>query len=419
MKNISTSKNNAVLKFTVSLLSALSKSGGGIQELLEIGYKVLNNPIIVADKSWRSVAMTPNIKIPGDISWNDFLKNRFLSPETIASNIRDQVIEKIDTNKTPFKLLSADMKYPRLIDSIMLNNKQIAIISVLEYNRKIRESDYELVKILCNALATEFQKKMYQQQKRGIQHEDLFVNILKGKFKDKDQISEELEALRLRINKYKYVVIFDIIDSVNNRISASYLCGTVEEMIIDGKAFIYNDHVVLVAHFTTENRINAVIAPLVGFLDKLNIRCGISRCFEQFADLHLHYDQAINALSVGQRMDIKKQIYYYSEYAIYHMTKISWDASSADSFIHPAIRTLIMFDEEHKTDFVNTLNVYLKNFGNITNMSKALNMHRNTSIYRIQRIESIMNISLSDYNTMGQIIYSLRLIEYQKRSPEL
>lgn len=47
-------------------------------------------------------------------------------------------------------------------------------------------------------------------------------------------------------------------------------------------------------------------------------------------------------------------------------------------------------------------------------MSKEMNMHRNTCIYRIQRLEEIMNISLSDYNTVEQIIFSLRLMESNK-----
>lgn len=414
MSNYSIPEDNPAFSFTVDLISALSQSGKGLQDLLDIGYKILNNPIMIADKSWKAIAMTPNVEIPDDNSWNEFLNNGFLSPDTIASSIQDQLVSKIDTSKTPFKWLSADMKYPRIFSKIILNSSTPAIISVLEYNRAFSESDYELVKILSDAVATEFRKNEYQQFTRGNQHEDLFVNILEGRLNDPGSVTERLKVLKLKLKCFLYVFTFDVFDSMTNQISVTYLRDIVEEMITDGKALIYNGRVILLANFTTEDSIHKAITDLEVFLEKFDIRCGISRCFKQLADLRIYYEQAINALSAGHHMDPERFTYLYSDYAMYHVSQMYWDSGWAKSFIHPALKALIMFDKEYGTDFIFSLNTYLRNFGNITNMSKAMNLHRNTSVYRIQRIEEIMNISLSDYNTMEQIIFSLRLMEYDK-----
>ena len=151
-------------------------------------------------------------------------------------------------------------------------------------------------------------------------------------------------------------------------------------------------------------------------MKKFNVRCGISRSFEQLSDLRLHYDQAITALNVGINMEYDKLVYYYDLNAIYHITKVYAESGFAESFIHPALGKLLKYDREYNTDFVYTLNEYFKHFGNITNLSKVLNLHRNTIIYRIQRTEEIMNVSLSDYIIMEQMAFSLRLIEYNKKT---
>jgi DNA-binding PucR family transcriptional regulator len=164
-------------------------------------------------------------------------------------------------------------------------------------------------------------------------------------------------------------------------------------------------------------RHNPMTVELESFLQRFGIQCGISRCFEQLAALRLHYDQAKNALRTGQHSAPNLLIFSYSTFAMQHVAGIVWDSGWAEGFIQPGLLELVEFDSEHHTDFVTTLTVYLRNSGNITNMSKSLNMHRNTSIYRMNRISEIMGVRLTDYDTMQQIIFSLRLLDYNKNNP--
>ena len=383
--------------------------------MLDIGYRMLENPILIADKSWSAIAMTPRAEIPDDNSWNEFLKDGFLSPDTIASSIKDQLVAKIDTSKLPFKWLSVDMKYPRLFGKIKLNGSTPALISVLEYNRKFIESDYQMLEILCDAAAAELQKSTYQQHGRGAYHEDLFINILEGRFRDPNSINERIKVLNLRLAQYLYVFVFDTTGLAANQISLTYLRDDIEKMLDNGKALIYNGTVVAVASFAVRDDIGKATADLGLFLERFNIRCGIGRSFEQLAELRVHYEQAVNALNIGQHMDPNQLFYFYGEYAIYHAAKTCADSGMAQSFIHPGLKALNDFDKEHNTDFVYTLGSYLRYFGNITNMSRAMSMHRNTSIYRLQRLAEIMNVSLSDYCALEQITFSLRVMEAQKK----
>ncbi len=409
------SKKDPFYQYTAELLSALSKSGRGLQELLEIGYKIFQNPIVVADKSWKVIAMTPVTEIPGDKTWNEFLKNGFLSPELIASGIKDQFIKDIDLSTKPFKRLSTDMKYPRLVGKIMLNGNMPAVISVVEYNRPFSELDYEWMEVFCDAVAAEFQKNEYQQFARGTQHEDIFVNILEGRFRDLNSIEERLKVLRIVMNRNIYVFVCDVKDCKARQLSPDYLRDALENVVTGGKTLIYNGLIVLVASFIGMDAIDSVTEKLSTLLDKFGIRCGVSRRFEQLTKLRLHYEQAVNALNVGRHMDAPKPVCLYDICAIYHVAKVFWDSGWTENFVHPALDKLLRYDQDNNNELVLTLFTYLKNFGNITNMSKQLKLHRNSAIYRLQRIEEIMNINLSDFRAMEQVIFSLRLMEYNRK----
>ncbi|WP_341289324.1 helix-turn-helix domain-containing protein [Heyndrickxia faecalis] len=69
-----------------------------------------------------------------------------------------------------------------------------------------------------------------------------------------------------------------------------------------------------------------------------------------------------------------------------------------------------------------TLDVYLKNNGNVNSTSKELFMHRSSLLYRLERIESLLNIRLNDSETRFNLMMALKLYEMygyrKKRLPD-
>ena len=49
-----------------------------------------------------------------------------------------------------------------------------------------------------------------------------------------------------------------------------------------------------------------------------------------------------------------------------------------------------------KEDYLKTLQLYLKLGGNIHSVSEQNNTHRNTVLYRIQRLEDLLGVNLAD-----------------------
>lgn len=409
------SDHNSLLTFSLKLLDALANSNRGLQGLVDIGYSVLENPIMITDKNWRAIALTM-VEIPDDTGWNELLINGLLSPELVSAGIRENLVDRIEQSEGPFKCQYSSMKYSRLFNKVVINGKSVATVSVIEYNRPFKDIDFSLVKILSDSIATEMQKDQFQQFTRGMQFEQLIENLLERRLKDPKVIEERVNLLNIGIKKNIYVFVFDVSEFDSKKFSLSYMRDTLEKMISGGKALIYDNKIVITASFSrTQDILKTELINLSAFLKKNNIRCGISRRCTQLAELRFYYDQALDALRVGTYMDRERYIYPYGEYAVYHIAEACSEAGGSKVFSHPALEVLMAYDKEYNTTFTNSLYEYLIHFKNISNTAKALHLHRNTLIYHLQRIEEIMEVSLSDYHTIQLLELSFRLLEYDKK----
>lgn len=60
---------------------------------------------------------------------------------------------------------------------------------------------------------------------------------------------------------------------------------------------------------------------------------------------------------------------------------------------------LLDYDDEHRTDLVHTLSVYLHHHGSHKRSARILHLHANTVAYRAARIEKITGLDLDDPTT--------------------
>jgi hypothetical protein len=406
--------------FAGSLLAALAGDGDGLQRIVEIGFKMLRNPIIVTDKSWKAIAMTKETDVPGDRDWNELRENGLLSPDSVTSGIRDNLAERIEQSDAPFRWQTANMAFPRVFKRLAVGDRTAATVSVIEYLKPFGDEDIPLLNLLGDAISAELQKNKFQQYSRGMLYEDFIVNLLEGRLTDPRAVEERVKLLNLGIKKNIYVFVFDVREYDVRQFSVSYMRDALEQMISGGRAIVYNDNIVITASFTRARDIfKTELKNLGDFLKRYNIRCGISRRCTQPSELRFYYEQALDAMRVGTHMDADRYIYPYGEYAIYHVAKACAEAGGIVRYCHPALQVLLDHDREYHTNYVVSLYTYLRQFKNVTNTANALHIHRNTLVYHLRRIGEIMDISLDNYSSLQQIELSFRLLEYDKKIERL
>ena len=81
------------------------------------------------------------------------------------------------------------------------------------------------------------------------------------------------------------------------------------------------------------------------------------------------------------------------------------------SLIHPAVLKLAEYDRTHNTAFTETLHMYLKKERSQSKTAAALNLHRNTLTYRLQRIRELLPADLEDDDTRLHLLLSFRFLQ--------
>ncbi|MNH36488.1 Purine catabolism regulatory protein [compost metagenome] len=66
-------------------------------------------------------------------------------------------------------------------------------------------------------------------------------------------------------------------------------------------------------------------------------------------------------------------------------------------------------DKAHDTSYINTLEGYFNNNQNLGKTAKAMFIHRNTLIYRIEKIKEILNTDLKNAEEILQIQLALKV----------
>lgn len=84
-------------------------------------------------------------------------------------------------------------------------------------------------------------------------------------------------------------------------------------------------------------------------------------------------------------------------------------------YLHRALRTLIRYDSENETDLTETLCTYLEQNRNIKETAEKLFLHRNSLVYRINRIQELCAINLNDVNTCLLLRVSFMILTILKK----
>ena len=117
-------------------------------------------------------------------------------------------------------------------------------------------------------------------------------------------------------------------------------------------------------------------------------------------------------MALVKNMNISKNFLLCRDFVFTDMlSKINEDLGF-DTLVDSTLNMLKIYDDKHNSDFYKTLYAYLQNDRNLVHTSKALSIHRNTLVYRLEKIESLLPLTLDDPEYRFRLLFSYKIIEY-------
>lgn len=142
---------------------------------------------------------------------------------------------------------------------------------------------------------------------------------------------------------------------------------------------------------------------------------GVSRPALGIAEWPERHREAAQALNIGRHLK-QKGVVLYAKLGVFQLLGQLENIPAVIQFSQDVLGPLIEYDQNHQGHFLETLAAFFEYNGNITKAAEALFVHRNTLIYRLERIEVLSGFEFANVNMRLALHLALRLWQLRGES---
>ncbi|MEO8612065.1 MAG: helix-turn-helix domain-containing protein [Chloroflexota bacterium] len=128
------------------------------------------------------------------------------------------------------------------------------------------------------------------------------------------------------------------------------------------------------------------------------VGAGISRPVDGLSSLREAYREAKDAVSIANELGDKEDTTFYGDLKLFQLL-LALKERNLDHlrrFYQDTLGHLVEHDERKQGDLIRTLNGFFEANGNLAKAAQDLDVHRNTLVYRLERISELTEMNLDD-----------------------
>lgn len=414
-------ETNQMALETTSKFLEYGLKADGLDYLKEKLEELLDQPIIITNAEWTLV--TKNF----DSLFEDFL----LSTSNHLSfnlNCLSVVPRKVDELKHPVTVTFKN-KTNGMILPIFFNEVTYGYIIVLQKNKPLAQKDYVVLEQATITFALEM---VHQAEKLHINNKKLrdFYRKLLFSFSS----IEELRSFDIDFNfdiaysifiidlnqityskdnilqqKHEEDLIFQNILSLSSNYKK--IANTELHLFKQGKQFIGFLGQKNLVPKSNNNEQERIFKDYYHYLEvslknkfKLTMFVGSTKEVNQLNESYAEAKQLLNFKNT-QEDSLVFSNHYYVDNFLRKFIPTNEAANFTTYFLDP----LIQYDRKNDSNLMLTLTAYLDNHQNLATTSRQLFIHRNTLLYRVEKIESLLGYSLNEKNAQFNLSFAIKL----------
>lgn len=216
-------------------------------------------------------------------------------------------------------------------------------------------------------------------------------------------------------NLYMLVVDHAVQTDVNTlRQQLNTLTGHIRRIVgNNGLCTSFRDHVIVLLNLENDAPLHTLFTDFQLFCTRNQLRLGVSPCFSDISQLKRHYRYALDAIGVGTIIHPDQVIYNFTDLRIYKFIAICSRSFSPTDLIPDYLTDLIRYDHENNSDLLETLYYYVYTVKNTKRAAELMHVHRNTLLYRLEKINSIIKVDMEDGDVFLQLMLSFKFLEFR------
>ena len=375
-----------------------------LNEIIAGLYSIIHNPIAVINRDFQLVACHSPFLFD-DETRNESIRMGYVNYSTykkIRETLKVEDTSKIVTTLSSNRRLIINLKNER--------NEILGLLIILEVETKLELISDDFIKILSELT----KKYIYDQNfaKTNDNIKSFFTSLLDNTFTDKAIFLQKIKDLKIDLKNPYYLLILDFNEQFNegSKIETeSFFLSLTKKQII-ATTYKNGDYVLLIKDKLNEE----TIIKINDFLFKMRFYMIVSN---RIVDLY-----SINNIFIEEYKIFTLLQKTVGDYLLYDLANflpflplISYKKEELINFINEDIYQIFLYDQANKSEFIDTIYLYLLTNKSLNETAKRLYIHKNTITYRLEKIKELFSLDFFDYNKNINYIFSIHIIYFLQR----
>lgn len=391
-----------------ALLDVLRR-GGDWFALLEEGHRVLNNPMIIYNRSMRILAYTANDGTD-DAIWTDTVRDGVARVDSQRQGEElMSFLAEVERHDAPFRHQGEGMSAPFWSAPVLVDGRRRGMVNVVEERHPLSRGDRDLLRFFSEFVAIRMASAGFGAPVPDAVPRQLMMDLLAGDIASRDHLNARLIAVDWRAGDWFCFVSFRAALPVLAGEQWKSAYDRLAALSLDGLSSLIDLEGPRICLLLTGRDSEAFARPLefLGPFCAMNhLRAGVSEPYCDLLQTPRYYRQAEAALELGEGAVCDHADARYGR-MLRHLRAHPY----REDLAHPAMARLAAMDDAEGTEYIATLRALIQHTFNQMETANALGIHRTTLAYRLRRMQEMTGLDLNDARQVFHVAVSLALME--------
>lgn len=380
-------------------LTQLSAEGAGLGGLVAAMGEISTQGVIVQDKRLEVLASHSPMRLAS--VWENILAHVTI-PESLPEVLRDR---KVAGKQSELRHQTLPNGLSRILISINVGGVARGYLSIVDKSGEMTALSRVVVEQGAVACAVEMSRSKAVRETEKRLRGDLLTALIRGDLSPRDA-RLWTDRYGLDIEKAHTCLRFcwDSVEPPSIRRLETLVNGEVAKQGITAIINVLENQVICFCEVPAEkvrpdeplNLGRSVVDRGMLTYQDSRPRCGIGTPAQSLDDWLNSFRQAGQALEMAQRLAEPRPL-FYPDLLVYRLLLQIENSPELKAFQQEILGPLL--EHENGKELIRTLEVYFERNGNLKKTAHNLYIHRNTLIYRLERIQEITSLDLDNPET--------------------
>ena len=372
------------------VLKSIADHEKNLTAVINTAASMLGNPLLVIDTDYRIIAYSTSIQIM-DRLWHKNTQQGFCSYQFVLGV--KQLLEQSSTvlSTYPSELTCSESPFRKFYSNVFLRSTLFGYILLIEENGAVTPQQMDILEMLSRMVSYTVSTYMPYLLQRESRYEKLIYNLVIGA--TSENIGEQCKGLRFP-NRMS-VVFMQPQKYLDQKYIKTVLMPEISAAL-PGAHATYHDNGIVCLLSDEAGKGEMLISLLhIGGETTRGMRLGVSNTFDQIGNLFQYYKQARRALELRENYG-HSDICKYEDYQLLDLISTAGKFLPLVQYQHPVLSSIRKYDAENGTFLYDTLKIYLDCNCSIKDTAAAMFLHRNTVVYRLERLKELWNLDFEN-----------------------